>query len=107
MVKSFISMQSGKIDKKEMIKMSAGMLIGVGADVTVSLLLKHLLPPVKGRHKIAVAIGSFILSMKIGEDCETYFYKIWDETKAALDEAKTVIEQDEAEGQVETNGGDE
>lgn len=104
MIKSLMTMQNGKLDKKEMLKMAAGMVIGISADVVISMLLKKNLPPVRGYRKVAAAIGTFILSMKIGEDCENYFYKVWDETKDTLDEAKTEIEKAAVEGQVEANG---
>lgn len=93
MVKSIVSMQNGTMEKSEMIKMTAGIVIGIAADMVVSALIKEHLPFARGWRKGMLRLGVMIISMKIGEDCENYFNKVWDETKSALDEAKTEIEQ--------------
>ena len=97
MIKSVASMQKGKIDRNEKLKMTAGILVGLGADAVISSLLKTHVPAVKGWRKIGMALGIFILSLKVGEDCENYFYKVWDETRDALKEAKTEMEKAQEE----------
>lgn len=100
MIKSVASMQNGKASKSEKIKMLAGIIIGIGADAVISAILKKHVPVTKGWRKIGMALGSFIIAMKVGEDCENYFYKVWDETSDALKEAKTELEKTSEEEEV-------
>lgn len=103
MIKSVASMQNGKTTKNEKIKMCIGILVGIGADAVVSAILKQHVPVAKGWRKALMALGSFVLAMKVGEDCENYFHKVWDETSDALKEAKTELEKTSEEEEVEPN----
>ena len=107
MIKSVASMPKGTVDKGEKIKTVAGILAGLGADAVISSLLKAHVPAVKGWRKIGIALGIFIISLKVGEECEEYFRKVWDETRDALKEAKTEMEQPKEEGAAEENGSGE
>lgn len=89
MIKSIATMQNGPQSKGDMIKMGAGIVIGMAADMAVSVLLTKHMPLYLGWKKWALKLGVFVLGMKVGEDCEEYFYKVWDDTKDALKEAKT------------------
>ena len=94
MVKSIVSMQNAdEMGKAEKVKMITGIVIGVAADMAVTTMLKTHLPVLRGWRKLMIGIGAFIIGMKIGEDCENYFYKVWDDTKTSLKEAKNELEQ--------------
>ena len=106
MINSIVSLQNGKMEKGEMIKMAAGIVIGIAVDMAVGAVIKEHLPFARGWRKGMLKLGVFALSMKIGEECENYFYKVWDDTKASLDEAKTELqnigkEETPVEGTVE------
>lgn len=107
MIKSVASIQKGTTEKGEKIKTVAGILAGLGADAVISSLLKSHVPAVKGWRKIGIALGIFIISLKVGEECENYFCKVWDETKKALKEAKTEMETAEKEAEAESDGSAE
>lgn len=107
MIKSLVEMQNGTIDKKAMVKTLTGMLICVGVDVTVTTLIGHHMPSIRGWRRLAIGLGTFVLGMKAGEEAENYFYKVFDETTAALTEAKNELEQavDEASKEATVNPG--
>lgn len=108
MIKSAIAMQNDKLSKREMIKMGAGLLIGVAVDMTVTALVGRYLPSTKGWRRVMRAVGTFALGMKIGEDVENYFYQVYDETKDAIKEvaeiAKDAASEVRAEGAVAEDG---
>lgn len=111
MVNSLISMQKEKLTTKDKVKQIAGLAICFGADFAITMLLGSHMPIMKGWKKGLAAIGTFIIAMKVGEDCENYFYKVFDDTETVIKEAKTEIDQvvtndiPEKTEAVETNGG--
>ena len=72
----------------ETIKLGAGMVLGLAADMAVAALLKRHIPVSKGITKVLIKLGIFAVAMKIGDDVETYFYKVADEAKETFAEAK-------------------
>lgn len=89
------------------IKLGAGMIIAFAADIAVTALLKQHVPVGKGIIRLLTKLGIFALGMKIGEDVETYFYKVCDDTKAAWDEAKKEAEKKVSEelNKIKDEGG--
>ena len=81
-------MQGGEMDKKELLKMGAGLVVGFAADIAVGALFHAHIPPQRGFVKLLTKLGIFVLAMKAGEEAEEYFYKVMDDTKAAMNEAK-------------------
>lgn len=105
MVKSIATMQDGKTEMSEKLKMAAGFVVGIAADMAIGAILKTHIPVMRGWRKLMVGIGAFIIGMKVGEDCENYFYKVWDDTKQVVDEAnaelKKMAEEPAVEGTVQ------
>lgn len=93
MINSIASMQNGNLSKKDMLKMAIGIVVCVGTDITVTTLIGHHMPTLKGWKKMAVMLGTFVLGMKAGEDAENYFYKVFDETETELKKTKTELDQ--------------
>lgn len=95
MFKSIAMMQQSDkmMTKKDMIKMGIGIAIAFGVDFTVSTLISHHLPSARGWKKLMYMLGTMALSMKVGEDCEEYFYVMFDETSAAMKEAKEELDK--------------
>ncbi len=93
MINSLASMKDKEMTKKDMLKMAAGIVICIGADVTVTTLIGHHMPSLKGWKKYAVMLGTFVLGMKAGEEAENYFYQVFDETEQTLKQAKTEIDK--------------
>ena len=86
----------------DMLRMAAGMIVGIGADMAISALLGSHIPAGSGWKRVMRKLGIFIISMKIGEDCEVYFNKVFDETRDALGEARKEMQTSiPAEGSVQ------
>lgn len=92
MITSIAQMQNEKITGKDMIKTAIGVVVGIGVDMTISTLIGHHLPILKGWRKMMVRIGTFALAMRIGEETENYFYKAFEETEATLKKAKKELD---------------
>jgi hypothetical protein len=93
MIKSLSKITNGeKMTTGEIIKTGLGLVISLGTDIAVCSLFGHFIGG-KGAIRILGKIGAAILAMKAGEDAEEYFYKIFDETKDALDEAKVEVDK--------------
>ena len=91
-----------KLTTIEKVKLTAGFLIGIGADMTVAALIGRYLPNVSGWRKVMMRLGAFVIAMKIGEECEKYFCTVYEETATAIKEAHDEIKAaEEAEGVVE------
>ena len=86
------------------IKLGAGLLIGIAADVAVTALLKQHVPVGKGIVRLLCKLGIFAIGMKVGEDVENYFYQFYDDTKSDWAEAKQEAEKQVAEALKETKG---
>ena len=88
MVQSLKIVKSGEISANEALKMSLGLICGLAADAAVSAALGGLMPAGRGwKHLLRIA-GTFVLGMMAGEKAEEYVCKVFDDTKAALTEAK-------------------
>lgn len=72
----------------ETLKMGVGLIFSFAADMAVTAMLKQHVPAGKGLMRIMTKLGIFAIGMKVGEDVENYFYKIVDDTTAAMKEAK-------------------
>lgn len=72
----------------ETLKLGAGMVIGMAADMAVAAILKQHIPVSRGITKLMIKLGIFAVAMKVGDDVETYFYKVADDAKATYMEAK-------------------
>lgn len=70
----------------ETLKLGAGFVIGLAADIAITALLKGRIPPGKGFTRLMIKLGVFAIAMKTGEDVENYFYKVVDDTKEAYQE---------------------
>jgi hypothetical protein len=79
------------------IKLGVGMLVGFAADIAISTLLKQYVPVGKGIMRLLAKLGIIAIGFKVGEDVETYFYKVCDDTKKSWDEAKKEAEKQVAE----------
>lgn len=88
MIRSITDIQKGT-SNADKVKSLIGIAVGLGADAAISMLLKSHLPPVKGWKKLGIGLGIFVLSMKVGEECEEYFRKVWEDTVKAFREART------------------
>ena len=107
MIKSINNLKNISKDN-DILKTAVGIIAGFSADMTISALIKYLLPKVGGWKKAAFAIGTFVIAMKIGEDCEAYVNKVWDETATTLNEAKTELKKaEEEEAEAEQNDAGE
>ncbi len=101
MIQSIVSMGDKKLTKKEMAKLGLGFFIGACADLTVSALIGHLLPSSTGIRRLIRGIGIFVIGLKVGEDIENHFYKVYDETESTIAEAKEEFAKDIQESSVE------
>ena len=103
MIQNAVKTLSGEgMTKGEMLKMAAGIIVGVGADMALSAFLGAHMPEGVGWRRVMRRIGIFVLSMKIGEDAENYFNKVFDETREAMSEAKKEMQKSSGpEGTVE------
>lgn len=93
MITSIAQMQNEKITGKDMIKTAIGVVVGISVDMTISTLIGHHLPILKGWRKLMVRIGTFALAMRIAEDTENYFYRAFDETETTLKQAKNELDK--------------
>lgn len=75
------------------IKLGAGLLVGLAADVAVTALLKQYVPIGKGIIRLLCKLGIFAIGLKVGEDVENYFYQFYDDTKSDWAEAKEEAEK--------------
>lgn len=95
MIQSIKLMQNNEHNASDMLKMSLGVIFGLAADAAVSAALGGLMPNGKGwKHLLRIG-GTFILAMMAGEKAEEYVYKVFDDTKAALTEAKEELKADD------------
>ncbi len=103
MIKNAVKSLSGEPMKTgDMVRMAAGMIVGIGADMAISALLGSHVPEGMGWRRMLRKLGIFVLAMKVGEDAEAYFNKVFDETRDALIEAHKEMETPiQAEGSVE------
>lgn len=87
------------------IKSVGGMVVGFGADIVATMALTALTAggakSSKGLKKVAIGAGIFMLSMKIGEEVEEYFYKTCDGLKDAFSKAKKEVEEAKKEAETE------
>jgi hypothetical protein len=88
----------------ETIKLGVGFAVGIAADVAITVLMKGHLPVTKGLTKWMVKLGIFAIGMKVGEDMETYFYKVCDDVKDTYNEAKEEAKKAVAEAIEEEEG---
>lgn len=103
MIQNAVKMTAGEPMKKgDMLKMAAGIIVGIGADMALSALLGAHVPECIGWKKALRRLGIFILAMKAGEDAENYFNQVFDETRDALSEARKEMQNPiPTEGSVE------
>ena len=73
------------------------LIFGIAADAAVSAALGGLMPAGKGWKHLLRLGGTFVLAMMAGEKTEEYVCKVFDETKAALTEAKNEMTEDQKE----------
>ena len=75
------------------LKTIGGMVVNYGSDIAVATALTALTAGTKkkGFKKAALGVGIFVLSMKIGEEAETYFYKVVDDLKETFKTAKKEV----------------
>lgn len=76
----------------ETLKTIGGAAVNVGTDMVVGTLLAAGLCPKKGLKRAVGSLGIFMLSMKVGDLAEEYFYEIIDDLKEAFGKAKEEIE---------------
>lgn len=101
MINSIMKIGNEKLTKKEMIKLAAGIAVNVCADLTITALMAAHMPVGTGIRKVIRWIGMFAIGMKVGEDAENYFYKVYDETCNTMKEVKDELEtaaNDNSEG---------
>lgn len=77
----------------ETIKLAAGLAVAFAADIAITTLLKQHIPIGHGFMKLMTKLGIFAIGMKVGEDVEEYFHKVWDDTAEAAKEAKKEAEK--------------
>lgn len=74
--------------------MSLGLIFGLAADAAVSAALGGLMPAGRGwKHLLRIG-GTFVIGMMAGEKAEEYVCKVFDDTKAALSQAKEELKTD-------------
>ena len=97
MTQSIKILSEGKMTASDTLKMSLGLIFGIAADAAVSAALGGLMPAGRGWKHILRIGGTFILAMMAGEKAEEYVYKVFDDTKGALMEAKEEMKAAEPE----------
>ena len=97
MIQSLTTIKNGKMTAADTMKMSLGLIFGLAADAAVSAALGGLMPAGKGWKHLLRLGGTFILAMMAGEKAEEYVCKVFDDTKAALTEAKKEMAEEEPE----------
>lgn len=97
MIQSLTTIKNGKMTAADTMKMSLGLIFGLAADAAVSAALGGLMPVGKGWKHLLRLGGTFILAMMAGEKAEEYVCKVFDDTKAALTEAKKEMAEEEPE----------
>lgn len=96
MIANLVNLKKGdtKMSKAEAIKMGIGTIISLGVDFALGTVLGSFLPvSMRGWKRALYCIGALGLSLKLGEDAENYFYKVYDETKQAVTEAKKELDE--------------
>lgn len=83
----------GKQNVGETLKTIGGAAVNVGTDMVIGMMLAAGLCPKKGLKRAVGSLGIFMLSMKVGDIAEEYFYEIWDDLKEAFGTAKKEIEE--------------
>lgn len=97
MIQSIKTLSGGEMKASDTLKMSLGLIFGIAADAAVSAALGGLMPAGRGwKHLLRIG-GVFVLAMMAGEKAEEYVYKVFDDTKNALTEAKQEMSPGEAE----------
>lgn len=97
MIQSLTTIKNGKMTAADTMKMSLGLIFGLAADAAVSAALGGLMPAGKGWKHLLRLGGTFILAMMAGEKAEEYVCKVFDDTRAALTEAKKEMAEEEPE----------
>ena len=77
----------------ETLKTLGGAAVNIGTDMVVGALLATGLCPKKGIKRAVGSLGIFMLSMKVGDLAEEYFYEVVDDLKEAFGKAKQEIEE--------------
>lgn len=94
MVTSLKTIKGGKMTASETLKISLGLIFGIAADAAVSAVMGGMMPAGKGwKHLLRIG-GVFVLAMMAGERAEEYVCRVFDDTKAALIEAKQEMKED-------------
>lgn len=95
MIQNAVKTVSGEpMDRGEMLKMAAGMLVGFGVDMAVTALMGAHMPKGTGWRRVLRQLGIFALAMKLGEDAENYFNKVYTETMDAVYEMRKGMTDD-------------
>ena len=76
----------------ETIKIVLSLIFGIAADAAVTAAIGGLMPAGRGWKHLLRLGGTFILGMMAGEKAEEYVGRVFDDTKAALTEAKEEIQ---------------
>ena len=98
MIQSLTAIKKGNVvSAGDTLKMALGLIFGIAADAAVSAALGGLMPAGKGWKHLLRLGGTFVLAMMAGEKTEEYVCKVFDETKAALTEAKNEMTEDQKE----------
>lgn len=74
-------------------KTLAGTAVNVGADLVVGTILAAGLCPKKGLKRAVGSMAILMLSMKVGDIAEDYFYELVDDLKEAFGNAKKELEE--------------
>lgn len=94
MVQSLKVIKNGEMTASDTLKMSLGLIFGLAADAAVSAALGGLMPAGRGwKHLLRIG-GTFVIGMMAGEKAEEYVCKVFDDTKAALSQAKEELKTD-------------
>ena len=94
MIQSIKTISGGDLKASDTLKMSLGLIFGIAADAAVSAALGGLMPAGKGWKHLLRSGGTFILAMMAGEKAEEYVYKVFDDTRSALTEARQEMNAD-------------
>lgn len=99
MVQSLKVIKNGEMTASDTLKMSIGLISGLAADAAISAALGGLMPAGRGWKHLLRIVGTFVIGMMAGEKAEEYVCKVFDDTKAALSQAKEELKSDKEQAE--------
>ena len=93
----------GEQDVGKTLRTLAGTAVNIGADMLTASILAAGLCPKKGIKRAVGYFALIVLSMKVGDVAEEFFYEVIDDMKDAFGTAKKELEEAKKEAEKKTD----